>query len=116
LKHTLLLFVLCLNSIVFSQKPEETVDKIIQTAKNQVAENILVYTFKYIGTSQSTPDSDIIEIQSLDAEISLILKAFQNTEGIIECSYDKATGTFTVVTVVNTDLTQVVVDINKKEP
>jgi hypothetical protein len=99
---------------VFSQKPEETVDKIIQTAKNQVAENILVYTFKHIGTSQSTPD--IIEIQSLDAEISLILKAFQNTEGIIECSYDKATGTFTVVTVVNTDLTQVVVDINKKEP
>jgi hypothetical protein len=101
---------------VFSQKPVEKEDKIIQTAKNQVAENTLVYTFKHIGGSLSTPDADIIEAQSLNAEISLILHAFQNTEGIIECSYDKATGTFTVVTVVDTDLTQVVVDINKEEP
>jgi hypothetical protein len=116
LKYTLLFFALCLNAIVFSQQLQETVNKIIQTAKNQVAENTLVYTFNSIGFSQSSSDSDIIEVQSLDTEINNILKKFLNTEGVLEGGYDKATGTFTIVTDVNTDLTQVVMAINKNEP
>jgi hypothetical protein len=101
-----------LNGFLYSQQIKETSDRIIQTAKNLVDQNIMVYTFSYIGFNESIPSSDTIEVQFLGKEIDHILEVFTNTEGITECSYDNATGTFTVVADVKADLTQVLVAIN----
>jgi len=89
---------------------------IVETFKSQVSKEMTVVTFSYqsaVLENSNINTDDSIEITTKNDEVTKIIQSFLNFDGVIECSFDLATSTFTVVTKTGTSLNQLVQEINK---
>jgi hypothetical protein len=114
--HLLFFLVFIINS--YSAQNSNTQNElIICAAKNQVAEDVMVYTFIYKNEMPTNEigDTDAFN-NSPNSLINSILQKFSGVFGVSECSFDAATRTFTVVTTSSIDLSNIVYEINHIEP
>jgi hypothetical protein len=117
-KPYLLLFLIFSVNSYSAQNSNTQNNLIVCTYKNQVAENVMVYTFAY--STNETPtntmgDADFSN-NSFTGEVNNVLQKFNGNNEILECSFDRSTSTFTVVTSSSTDLSNTVNEINLLEP
>ena len=84
-------------------------------SSNAVSSTITVHTFKVIDKFESNiqySDNDPADLGTSDTQSAI--DAFLKVNGVIRCTFDKATQTFTVLSGPKTDLSAVVSTINKK--
>lgn len=117
-KSYLLLFLVFSINTYFAQTTNTQNEIIVCAFKNQVAENVIVYTFAF--SPNETPINNIedtdISNNNFTSEINNILQKFTSFNGVLECNFDQATSTFTVVTTSSTDLSKTVNEINLLKP
>jgi hypothetical protein len=113
-KSYLLLFLIFSVNLNFAQTSNTQDEFIVCASKNQVAENVMVYTFAYSTNETPTSAMEDAEFSSnnFTGEVNNILQKFKGNNEILECSFDQATSTFTVVTSSSTDLSKTVNEIN----
>ncbi len=116
-KSSLLLLLLFFVNSYSAQNINIQDELIVCSAKNQVAENVTVYTFVYSKNeiSANSADDAYVSKNNLTVEINNILQLFKDKNEVLECSFDHATGTFTVVTSSSTDLSEIIYTINQLE-
>ena len=116
-KSSLLLFILFFINSLSAQNINIQDELIVCSAKNQVAENVTVYTFVYSKkeVSANPADDAYASKGNLTVQINNVLKLFKDKNEVLECSFDNATGTFTVVTSSSADLSEVIYTINQLE-
>ena len=117
-KSHLLLFLIFSSNSYFAQTSNPQNEMIVCAFKNQVAENVIVYTFAYSTNEIPTSAVEDAEVSNnnFTGEINNILQKFKGNNDILECSFDQATSTFTVVTSSSTDLSKTVNEINLLKP
>ncbi|MDQ3192340.1 MAG: hypothetical protein M3Q58_12170 [Bacteroidota bacterium] len=95
-------FLVCLFFISFNLNAQV----IEQTAKNQVAENTVAFTYKLkdAAVNNSVKDDVVQNDNQEKKEITFFIDKFLKTTGVSEASFDKATQTFTVVATPQTKL------------
>lgn len=89
--------------------------QITHVSSNAVSSTVTVHTYKYSA-------QDDVNVEHLDSEpnesnstgTQTIIEQISKVEGVTDCTFDRATQTFTIVSETQTDLTQVVNNINKK--
>jgi 3-phenylpropionate/cinnamic acid dioxygenase small subunit len=127
MKHVLLLAVITLSanfscgqsSISEPETATNSSDPVIEfVSKNVMGESVAVHTYKITSgtisnTSQTITDSDAVvsRVNFSTAEIQKEISAHPNVN---ECSFDKATGTYTILTKPEIDLKSFVAKINQK--
>ncbi len=115
--HLLFFLIFSINSYS-AQTLNTEQELIVCTSKNQVAANVMVYTYTY--STNETPTSAMEDAafsnNNFTEEVNNILQKFKDNNEIFECSFDQATSTFTVVTSSSTDLSKTVNEINLLKP
>ncbi len=96
MKHLLAILFLLLNIFSFSQDLEKR-------AENLVSATTKVFTYKVLNDTLSNVQ-DSQSIQKINPTQKNIIKQFLAIEGVNQASYDRATGTYTVVTKIATKL------------
>lgn len=123
MKHTITILTILISFLGYSQdfeKISENEDisseiRILETAKIAVSSMTTVHTYALNNnTKVAVEDADLNTQFSVSNEVTALINTFLAIEGVTECSFDRATQTFTIVTGSLTDLTSCVNKINKK--
>lgn len=123
MKHTITILTILISFLGYSQdfeKISENEDisseiRILETAKIAVSSMTTVHTYALNNnTKVAVEDTDLNTQFSVSNEVTALINTFLAIEGVTECSFDRATQTFTIVTGSLTDLTSCVNKINKK--
>ena len=107
MKHLVLLLVLFGLAVTNSYS-----QNLSHVVSNKVATDLVVHT---VTISNHTPGSgvkdELLPISN-SLEIESVITGFTGTVGISRATYDKATNTFTVLSVASIDITTVIADLN----
>lgn len=123
MKHTITILTILISFLGYSQDFEEISEnedisseiRILETAKIAVSSMTTVHTYALNNnTKVAVEDADLNTQFSVSNEVTALINTFLAIEGVTECSFDRATQTFTIVTGSLTDLTSCVNKINKK--
>lgn len=126
MKYTTTLIIFVLSFLSYSQESIPAVRsvknaqdsgqiQISEVAKIAVSNTTTVHTYalkNHARTSQI--DSDSNEQFTTSEEIVSVINTFLTIEGVMECTFDNATQTFTIISEPLTDLSACVKNINKK--
>ncbi len=98
MKHSLL-FKLCFLICTIFSSLGLSAQEIEQSAKNQLSETTIAYTYKLKGTQISSPIKDDVQqtAHQEKKEISFFIDKFLADKEVSEATFDQATQTFTVI-------------------
>jgi hypothetical protein len=126
MKYTTTLLIFLLSFLSYAQESipaltsvKKTQDsgqiQITEVAKIAVSNTTTVHTYVLNNNSTTTQlDSDNNEQFPTSEEIVSVINTFLAIEGVMECTFDNATQTFTIISEPLTDLSASVKSINKK--
>lgn len=126
MKYTTTLLIFLLSFLGYSQESipaERSVKKaqdsgqiqIFEVAKIAVSNTTTVHTYALNNQARTSQiDSDSNEQFPTSEKVASVVNTFLAIEGVMECTFDNATQTFTIISEPLTDLSACVKNINKK--
>ncbi len=119
MRLTILLLLISLPLITFSQQEENNAalaNKEIYVslaASNTLSSDVAVHTLKLNKQAAGQADVDMVPSGTNSSEVQNIISIVSNYEGVKDCSFDRATQTFTVVTKPTVEIDPIITLINE---
>jgi hypothetical protein len=98
-----------------AQAPQEISanhETVTLVSKNHLSNTITVHTYKLNYTAATSAQDNDANPSGPSSEITTIINSFSAITGVSECTFDRATQTFTIVSSPTTNLTVAVDTIN----
>ncbi|MFT7613967.1 MAG: hypothetical protein ACI9J3_002947 [Parvicellaceae bacterium] len=107
MKYLVLLIVLC--GLTLTDFYSQNLSHVVS---NKVAADLVVHTVSMSNQIPGTGVQDALLPLVNSSEIETVITGFTGTAGISRATYDKATNTFTILSVVALDINVVLTDLN----